>query len=201
MYRSIALGLGEGAWDKPDQWLEDRLGAFSFSLSGSGEETLLELNGLAVDEGIRREDVGMWASRLAGLPVVRKHLTRCQQELGASFSLVAEGRDMGSVVFPGAQFKYFLQADVEERARRRLRQLREEYGREAHWEDIKKDLEKRDSQDSNRAIAPLRAAEDAVCIDTTDKGLQEVLELILQDIESRLIPSQDPPHLRGDLSQ
>jgi cytidylate kinase len=186
MYRSIALRLGENAWSQPTEWLDHRLVGLRFSLSGSGGDTRLYLDGEPVEEAIRREDVGMWASTLARLSVVRKHLTRCQQELGSSFSLVAEGRDMGSVVFPWARFKYFLQADTEERARRRLAQMREEYGREAELEDIRRDLLKRDEQDTERAVAPLSAAEDAVRIDTTDKDFDEVLRRILDDMQSRL---------------
>jgi cytidylate kinase len=186
MYRSIALRLGENAWSQPTEWLDQRLVGLRFSLSGSGGDTRLYLDGEPVEEAIRREDVGMWASTLARLSVVRKHLTRCQQELGSSFSLVAEGRDMGSVVFPWARFKYFLQADTEERARRRLAQMREEYGREAELEDIRRDLLKRDEQDTERAVAPLSAAEDAVRIDTTDKDFDEVLRRILDDMQSRL---------------
>jgi len=186
MYRSIALYLGDGAWRQSVEWLESQLTGLSFSLSGSGENTLLSLNGAPVDEAIRREEVGMWASEVARLSVVRKHLTRCQQELGNSFSLVAEGRDMGSVVFPDARFKYFLEADTEERARRRLAQLREEYGQEGDLEAIKRDLRKRDGQDSQRSVAPLCAAEDAVRIDTTDRDFQQVLGLILEDMQSRL---------------
>jgi len=189
MYRSIALYLGEGAWKQSAEWLESQLTGLGFSLSGSGENTLLSLNGVPVDEAIRREEIGMWASEVARLPVVREHLTRCQQELGNSFSLVAEGRDMGSVVFPDARFKYFLEADTEERARRRLAQLREEYGHDGDLEAIKRDLRKRDGQDSERSIAPLRAAEDAVRIDTTDKDFLQVLGLILEDMQSRLAPS------------
>jgi cytidylate kinase len=201
MYRSIAFWLGEGTWRQPSDWLEKQLNTIRFSLSGSGETTRLVLDGEPVDDAIRREEVGMWASHLARLSVVRKHLTRCQQELGNDFSLVAEGRDMGSVVFPGAQFKYFLQADPEERAKRRLRQIREEYGQEADLKDIRKDLEKRDRQDSDRAIAPLSAAEDAVCLDTTDKNFDQVLSLILEDIQARLLPSQDSADLHGRFAE
>ncbi|MCF8030307.1 MAG: (d)CMP kinase [Desulfohalobiaceae bacterium] len=197
MYRSIALRLGEGAWLRSGPWLEEQLAELRFSLTGSGEETLLVLDGRPVGEEIRREEVGMWASKLAQLTVVREHLTRCQRDLGNSFSLVAEGRDMGTVVFPGAQFKYFLFADSEERARRRQRQIREEYGKEADLSEIRQDLEKRDRQDSGRSLAPLRAAEDAVSVDTTDKAFSQVLHLILEDMQSRLGAIQDPAHHRG----
>jgi len=200
MYRGIALRLGEGAWLQSGTWLEEQLAGIRFSLTGSGDQTLLVLDGHPVSEEIRREDVGMWASKLAQLTVVREHLTRCQRELGNSFSLVAEGRDMGTVVFPGAQFKYFLFADSEERARRRQRQIREEYGEEADLSEIRRDLEKRDRQDSGRSLAPLRAAEDAVSIDTTDKAFSQVLHLILEDMQSRLGEIQDPTHDRGSLS-
>lgn len=201
MYRAIALLLGEGAWRQPTEWLETRLAEISFDLSGAGENTRLFLNGDPVDDAIRREEIGMWASNLASLSVVREHLTRCQRELGGSFSLVAEGRDMGSVVFPRAQFKYFLQADLEERARRRLAQLKDEYGQDAALKDIERDIRKRDEQDTARAVAPLVAAEDAVRIDTTDKAFDQVLSLILEDMQARLIQIQDATDFRGGLAQ
>ena len=201
MYRAIALLLGEDAWRQPTEWLETRLAEISFGLSGAGENTRLFLNGDPVDDAIRREEIGMWASNLASLSVVREHLTRCQRELGGSFSLVAEGRDMGSVVFPRAQFKYFLQADLEERARRRLAQLKDEYGQDAALKDIERDIRKRDEQDTGRAVAPLVAAEDAVRIDTTDKDFDQVLSLILEDMQARLIQIQDATDFRGGLAE
>jgi len=201
MYRAIALLLGEDAWRQPTEWLETRLAEISFGLSGAGENTRLFLNGDPVDDAIRREEIGMWASNLARLSVVREHLTRCQRELGGSFSLVAEGRDMGSVVFPRAQFKYFLQADLEERARRRLAQLKDEYGQDAALKDIERDIRKRDEQDTGRAVAPLVAAEDAVRIDTTDKDFDQVLSLILEDMQARLIQIQDASDFRGGLAE
>jgi len=201
MYRAIALLLGEDAWRQPTEWLETRLAEISFGLSGAGENTRLFLNGDPVDDAIRREEIGMWASNLASLSVVREHLMRCQRELGGSFSLVAEGRDMGSVVFPRAQFKYFLQADLEERARRRLAQLKDEYGQDAALKDIERDIRKRDEQDTGRAVAPLVAAEDAVRIDTTDKDFDQVLSLILEDMQARLIQIQDASDFRGGLAE
>lgn len=201
MYRSIALRLGQDAWKQSTDWLEERLAEIRFSLSGAGENTRLSLDGEPMDDAIRREEVGMWASNLAKLRVVREHLTRCQRELGTIFSLVAEGRDMGSVVFPRAQFKYFLQADTEERARRRLAQLRDDYGQDASLEEIERDLRKRDEQDSERTIAPLLAAEDALLIDNTNRDFHQVLSLILEDMQSRLLQIQDSADFRGGLSE
>ena len=187
MYRSLALRLGPDSWKSAKEWLQKRLSSAHFSLSGYGENTRLLLDGSAVGEEIRREQVGMWASKLAELSVVREHLTRAQQDLGNRFSLVAEGRDMGSVVFPEAGFKYFLRADPEERVKRRLLQLHREYGQEADEEQIRRDLQVRDNQDQSREVAPLRPAEDAVLVDTTDRNLEQVLSAILQDMQSRLL--------------
>ena len=140
------------------------------------------LNGREVGLEIRTAKAGALASRYAKIPVVRKHLTRLQREIADSRKMVVEGRDIGTVVLPDAELKIFLTASVEERARRRWRELKEK-GEEISYDEILKQLKERDERDSRRSIAPLKPAKDAVVIDTTDMGVDEVVEKIVNFVK------------------
>lgn len=179
MFRAAAYTLGEGAWDWSQGILQQKLGEFEFTLRGSGKNTELLLNGQPLPQEIRSERVGLWASQLAVVPSVRAYMKMAQIFLGQTTSLVAEGRDMGTVVFPGATHKFFLDADPEERARRRCRQL-EAQGKPADFAKIAENIRQRDDQDRNRSIAPLKPAPDAVLVDTTHITEGEVLETVLR---------------------
>jgi len=181
MFRAAAYTLGEGAWDWTQGLLQQKLGDFEFTLRGSGEKTELLLNGQPLPEAIRSEETGRWASHLAVVPSVRAYMKMAQIYLGHTTSLVAEGRDMGTVVFPGATHKFFLDADPEERARRRCRQL-ESQGRPADLKAIAESIRQRDDQDRNRSIAPLKPAPDAMVVDTTCLTESEVLEAVLDRV-------------------
>ena len=181
MFRAAAYTLGEGAWDWTQGILQQKLGDFEFTLRGSGKDTELLLNGQPLPEAIRSEQVGQWASQLAVVPSVRAYMKMAQIFLGQTTALVAEGRDMGSVVFPGARFKFFLDAAPEERARRRFRQL-EALGKPADLEAILASINQRDHQDRNRSIAPMKPAEGAVVVDTTHISEGEVLSEILNTV-------------------
>ncbi|XXJ21377.1 (d)CMP kinase [Desulfovibrio caledoniensis] len=181
MFRSVAWKLGEGAWEWPEERLEKALADFEYGLSGVGEDSVLSLNGTPIGDEIRTEEVGMWASNVATLPVIRTFLKRAQQALGAKYSLVAEGRDMGTVIFPDAPHKFFLDASVDERAHRRFLQL-QEMGKPADLAALKEQIAKRDDQDRNRAVAPLKAASDAAVIDTTDMDRDQVLAALKEAV-------------------
>lgn len=181
MFRAVALRLGAHSWTWSGDVLRERLTGLEFALcgqDGQGGQASLFLNGKPLGEEIRREEVGMWASNLAQVEVVREILKQAQQRLGAETSLVAEGRDMGSVVFPRARFKFFLDAAPEERAKRRWLQLRE-MGVEENLDALIANLRQRDEQDRNRAIAPLKPARDAVIIETASLTPGEVAERIV----------------------
>ncbi|MDR3640233.1 MAG: (d)CMP kinase [Humidesulfovibrio sp.] len=178
MFRAAAYTLGEGAWDWTQGILQQKLGDFDFSLRGSGKDTQLLLNGQPLPEAIRSEEAGRWASQLAVVPSVRAYMKMAQIFLGQTTALVAEGRDMGTVVFPGARHKFFLDADPDERARRRCLQL-ETQGKPADLSTIAASIRQRDDQDRNRSIAPLKPAPDAVVVDTTRLTEDEVLEKVL----------------------
>lgn len=181
MFRGVAWTLGEGSWE----WDEERLSAglrdLDFSLQGQGMDSELLLNGEPLDPAIRTEKAGLWASNIATLGTVRAFLKQAQQAIGRDVSLVAEGRDMGTVVFPDATDKFFLDASVEERARRRYLQL-QGLGENADLDEISLQIKIRDAQDRNRPIAPLRAADDAVTVDTTGIGVDEVFSRIMEQI-------------------
>lgn len=181
MFRAVAWRLGPDSWNWPEERIAEQLKDLRFGLAGAGEATRLLLNGTALGPEIRTEDVGMWASNVAVLPVVRRFLKQAQQDLAKSTSLVAEGRDMGSVVFPAAQHKFFLDAEPGERARRRVLQLRD-MGQEADEAAILAQIQARDLQDRTRSEAPLRPAADAQVIDTTRLDLEEVFDAILAAI-------------------
>ncbi|WP_051822550.1 (d)CMP kinase [Desulfonatronum thiodismutans] len=182
MFRAFALGLGAQSWTWDEDVLRDRLTGLEFALRGRGGQAALLLNGEPLGEEIRQEEVGMWASNLARVGVVREILKHAQQRLGAGTSLVAEGRDMGSVVFPQARYKFFLEAAPEERARRRWLQLKE-MGVDEDLDALIANLRQRDDQDRNRAIAPLKPADNAVIIDTAGLTPEEVVARIVQEAE------------------
>ena len=181
MFRSVAWKLGEGDWDWSEEDIEKALDGIAYSLSGVGEDSVLSLNGKPIGNEIRTEEVGMWASNIATLPVVRNFLKKAQQALGERFSLVAEGRDMGTVVFPGAPHKFFLDASVEERAQRRFLQL-ERMGKPADLDELREQIAKRDAQDRNRPVAPLKPADDAIVIDTTELDRDQVLAALKEAV-------------------
>ncbi|MFH1913203.1 MAG: (d)CMP kinase [Pseudomonadota bacterium] len=181
MFRAVARRLGDGAWERAEADLASALTGMEFSLSGIGEDSVLSLDGAPIGDEVRTEQVAMWGSNLAVLPVVRASLKAAQQALGGRFSLVAEGRDMGSVVFPAARRKFFLDATVDERARRRLRQLTD-MGKTADFDELREQIARRDHQDRNRAEAPLKPAPDAVIIDTTSLAIDEVFAALVRGV-------------------
>lgn len=178
MFRCLALRLGAGA----DAWEEERLreacAAHVFSLEGNGAGTRICCNGVPVRGEIRTEEVGMLAAKLGQVPVVRGFLCEAQRRLAGQRPLVVEGRDMGTVVFPTARFKFFLDASPEVRALRRLRDL-EARGQSADLAELTEQIRKRDAMDRNRPIAPLRAAPDAVVVDTSTLDIEGVLGALL----------------------
>lgn len=146
------------------------------------QPTLVKLAGDDVTAAIRSEKVGMKASVVAAYPSVRKVLLDRQRQFAQLPGLVADGRDMGTVVFPRAQVKMFLTASAEERASRRYLQL-EEAGATPNLEVILKDIQARDERDFNRATAPLKPAEDAQILDSTNMSIAEVVDVLTQKVQ------------------
>ncbi|GAA6152082.1 (d)CMP kinase [Pseudoteredinibacter isoporae] len=144
------------------------------------------LAGQDVSQAIRTEQAGMDASAVAAVPAVRDALLQRQRDFAQPPGVVADGRDMGSTVFPQAQLKVFLTASAEERARRRLAQLQlSNTGEHFDYDKILQDIEARDKQDSERSSSPLQAASDAVLLDSSEMSIAEVLEEVLSLYRSR----------------
>ena len=142
------------------------------------------LEGESVTERIRNEQVGAGASQVAALPAVRDPLLQRQRAFREAPGLVADGRDMGTVVFPDAPLKIFLTASAEERARRRYLQLKAK-GEDVSLPSLLEEIQARDDRDMNRAVAPLKPAVDAIQLDSTEMSIEEVLERILQEAAQR----------------
>jgi cytidylate kinase len=176
LYRLVALAAIKEATRLDDEAaLARRAGSLNLSFDG-GEITLF---GQKVTEAIRSEACGIGASRVAALPAVRAALLVRQRAFRAPPGLVAEGRDMGTVVFPDAMLKVFLTASAEERAERRYKQLKEK-GIDANIRTLLQELRERDQRDSARSTAPLRKAADARELDSTGLGIDEVVRQVLE---------------------
>lgn len=154
-------------------------------LSGAdGSSQSIVLEGEDVTQAIRNEQVGAGASQVAALPAVRDALLQRQRAFHEAPGLVADGRDMGTVVFPGAPLKVFLTASADERARRRYEQLKAK-GEAVNLASLLEEIRQRDERDSQRAIAPLVAAEDAIQLDSTSLSIEQVMERILGEVTQR----------------
>ena len=139
------------------------------------------LNGENVGDQIRTAEAGQNASKVAVFPKVREALLQRQRDFSSDRGLIADGRDMGTVVFPDAQVKLFLDASAEERTKRRVKQLQEK-GFNANFDEILAEIKERDYRDRNRAVAPLVPAKDALLLDSTDLSIDEVIEQALNHI-------------------
>lgn len=153
------------------------------SLPGAQGQSII-LEGEDVSRAIRNERVGAGASRVAALPAVREALLQRQRAFHEAPGLVADGRDMGTVVFPHAELKVFLTASAEERARRRQLQL-QAAGDDVNLASLLEEIRARDERDSQRAVAPLKPAADAIIVDSTALSIDQVMERILSEIAHR----------------
>lgn len=148
-------------------------------------DVVIRLEGVDVTQAIREECVGMSASKVAAYPLVREALLQRQRDFLQSPGLVADGRDMGTTVFPAADAKFYLTASAEERANRRLKQLAAS-GVTGDYEQILADIERRDEADRSRATSPLKPAEDAMEINTDELSVDEVLSRVMGVIRQQL---------------
>ena len=185
MYRAVALAVTEAgvSTSDPEAVAGVARGA-EVTLSGDPERLQVRLAGRDVTEEIRTEEVGHTASVVSAIPEVRRELVRRQRELGARGGVVLDGRDIGTVVFPSADVKFFLTARAEERARRRFEEERAR-GQDQTFEDTLADIEARDRRDTTREDSPLRAAPDSVTIDTTGLSIREVFDRMMEVIGGR----------------
>lgn len=138
----------------------------------------LLVNGEYIDDALRTPEVSRRASVVAQNPIVREILVKKQQQIARNNHVIMDGRDIGTVVLPNADVKIFLTASIDERAKRRYRELKEK-GLEVDFEQLREEIRLRDENDQNRIISPLQQAEDAIRIDTTNQTIEEVVEQIL----------------------
>ena len=190
MYRVVGLQVLRGGLDLEDLGAREKLASLLATLDMTlapgeeGKETRAFQDGEDVSAAIRTPEMAMVASRVSAQAEVRKKLTEMQRTIGNNGAIVAEGRDMGTVVFPDAMHKFFLDASPMERAKRRQRQLAEN-GRKIEYQEILAQIKKRDEDDSNRALAPLKPAEDAVVIDSSEMGIDAVVSFMLAAINEK----------------
>jgi cytidylate kinase len=182
LYRLVALAASHHAVTLDDEVSLKTLAAHldvQFTAGDGGGEGPVILEGEDVSDAIRTEECGKAASVVAALPTVRRALLERQRAFREAPGLVADGRDMGTVVFPQAQLKVFMTASREERAQRRYKQLNAK-GVNVNLQHILGELAERDARDSERSVAPLRPAADAITIDTTSLTIGDVVKRVMQ---------------------
>jgi cytidylate kinase len=179
MYRTVALAAMRKNIPFDDVSLLDELcSTIDIELGHTDGQLVVYMDGVDVTDDIRTPEMSLGSSAVSAVPEVRQHMVRLQRLIGKDGQTVAEGRDMGTVVFPETPAKFYLDASLEERARRRWLQLRE-LGMEHEEEDVLEELRTRDLKDTTRSHSPLKRAEDAIYIDTTGMSLEQVVETLV----------------------
>lgn len=186
LYRGIALAAHDaGIAPDDDKALAQLCQTLFLDFVKSPDGLRLMLNEKDITDFIRTPQVTMMASAVSARPVVRDYLLEIQRTMGAGKSVVLEGRDMGTVVFPDAEMKFFLDADPKLRAKRRFEELQAKDGNSICLQDVEKDMQLRDKNDSSRSVAPLKPAEDAIRIDSTQLTIEQVVTAILDHITAK----------------
>jgi CMP/dCMP kinase len=183
LYRAVAYRLKGEGWNGEADTIGDLSRALRVSLqrdeAGRGR---VIAEGEDVTEKIRTEEISLLASRISAIPRIREGLLGVQREFGVAGGIVAEGRDMGTIVFPDAEVKFFLDASPQERAKRRYSELIGK-GEQANLSEIENDLNRRDRQDRERAIAPLVIPADAVVVDSSNRSIPQVVDFMISVVE------------------
>ncbi len=192
MYRAVALAFLRADVDPGPDEADAVLSGLELDVRYEPDGMRVFLGDEDVSDLIRTSDVGTMASQVSSLRVVREHLVREQRRIGFEQEerhggVVLDGRDTGTVVFPGADLKIYMVADVAERARRRREQYEQE-GKEISFSEVRREIEERDRRDRNRDIAPLRRADDAVLLDTTDKNIDEQVVFVVDRVKEARTP-------------
>lgn len=183
MYRVIgykAMQMGIDTLD--DGLVSDLAENIDIDVVYKNGKQLMFLDGKDITALIREPDVSINASNASKHKRVRHHLVKLQREIAAKTDVVVDGRDIGTYVLPDADYKFYITASIEQRAKRRHRQLKEK-GKETNLEELKAEIEARDYQDMNREFAPLKAADDAVILDTTDLSFEEAYNKVIRTIQ------------------
>ena len=185
LYRALAYkALKDKIVLDDDSALDSLCSNISIVLKKIDGQMKVYVDGEDVGDKIRTEEIGLTASKISAFAIVRQRLLQLQREAGAQGGIVTEGRDMGSVVFPHADYKFYLDADIEERIRRRHKELLGK-GNSSELQSIQKDMLARDKQDSKREIAPLKPISSSIIIDSTKLSVMEVIEKIIQQISNK----------------
>jgi CMP/dCMP kinase len=185
IYRALALKVSElGLGIAEEQRIGELAQSVIIAFQNEGDSAKILLDGRDVSDAIRTPEIGMMASKVSAIPVVREALLTIQRKAAQYSDIVAEGRDMGTVVFPHADFKFYLDADEMERSKRRFLELRDKKV-SIELSTVHEDMKKRDLQDMSRTSAPLKPADDAIMIDSTHMGVEEVVEQMLLAIKGK----------------
>ena len=186
LYRAIGIyALHCGIDPKDADGVASLLNKIEVKLSFVDGEQRVILNGQDVSEDIRTAAASMAASDVSAISVVRDFLFELQQSIARGSNVVMDGRDIGTVVLPNSQIKIFLTASAEDRARRRYEEMKQK-GQDVFYKDVLDDLVRRDYNDSNREICPLRPASDSIIVDTTDHTLEQAVEKLTTLIKGKL---------------
>ena len=189
LYRVVALKVKEERVDPGNEVdISSLCNRLDVSFDQKNGKLGVFLEGKDVSEEIRTPEMSLLASGLSAKKVVRDALLRIQRKLGDGGGVVIEGRDMGTVVFPEAEVKFFLNASLNIRGERRFRQYRDK-GKIFDLGKIVREIEKRDLDDTRRALSPLKPADDAIEIDSTKMNIEEVVETMLKIVQQRLLSS------------
>jgi cytidylate kinase len=190
MYRALALKAIRQNIDTNDsEKVSELLSDFNISIKYENGSQKVILNGEDVSDKIRTDEVSMGASNVSAIPAVRKRLVELQQKMASNTSVVMDGRDIGTHVLPNADVKIFLTASVAQRALRRYNEQKDKGILKKSLEEIEKEIEIRDYNDSHRAASPLKQADDAVLLGTSNYTIEESVEKILEIIRSKGLPN------------
>ncbi len=182
MYRACAYYMLEKGVDISNESdVSEELKNMNMTVNYVGGAQHILVNGNDVTGKLRTNEISSAASKVAVIGSVREYLVALQRKTASLFDVIMDGRDIGTCVIPDAEVKIFLTASVEERAKRRFKELVQK-GLEADFEQVKKDIEYRDRNDTERAVSPLRKAEDAILLDTTDMTVEEVVQELISII-------------------
>lgn len=186
MYRAMALYLHRNGVSAEDtETIAKECTNADISIRYQDNEQVVLLNGENVNPYLRTEEVSRMASKSSAVPEVRAHLLALQRNLASTYNVVMDGRDIGTVILPDAQVKIFLTASPETRAKRRYEELIQK-GQEADYQEVLTEIINRDARDMNRETAPLKQAEDAFLVDSSDMTLSEVEETICKIVRERM---------------
>ena len=185
MYRSVAWKFLQTGREFDEAYISEFANTMIIEFKPEAKVNRVFVDGTEVTEAIRTPEVTAIVSRVAAIGAVREAMVEQQRRMGEIGGVLMDGRDIGTVVFPHAQLKIFLTASVEERARRRYKEMVEK-GQQVELAQLQEDIAARDKQDSERAISPLRQAEDALLLDTSDMSIAQVTDKILQLVQERV---------------